>query len=163
MCSSASALFILICYFGSSQVYRQTAAAKIASHDQRDAGVAITDGIQHLVDTIDDEPYALHFDRSVSSVELVKQGPLAIRYVIPLMLSDNVWTRIRAQHVLADITINMYGYRNFAEGWPSEIEREKWETHWNNLGNFDAKSSSEERMQAHARWTAYYGIKDRTP
>ena len=64
----------------------------------------MSDDIAHLIATINDSPDPSHGDLTPSVHALVQLGVPALPSVLPLLMSDDKWTRLRAQRVLERTT-----------------------------------------------------------
>src|SRR5690349_15769408 len=63
--------------------------------------------INTLIARINADPDPAHLDHTPAADELIEIGPAAISATLPLMLSDDVYERLRAQSVLGGVTAQM--------------------------------------------------------
>jgi len=107
--------------------------------------------VRMLVSMIDDHPSQTHFDVTPATIELKKIGPTAIPSVLPLILSDDYFTRLRAINVLYGISAEMFGFVP-GVGWPDSFVEEQHREFWRMLGSVSRDSSREECHASFDLW-----------
>lgn len=96
-------------------------------------------GLAALVQTIDDFPDILRDPYTLSTYELISQGPPALAAVVPLLDAPSVSTRQHAFVVLHDILAAQ-------PGLPA------WPTLWQQLGSYAPDAPAPERSKAAGLW-----------
>ena len=104
-----------------------------------------------LVKTINDSPSTAHSDSTPSVTKLIELGDDAIMPTLPLLLSSDQFTRMRAQRVLEGVTIKRYGFR-FGLGWSNTQGEEKWREFWRSLGSLDWQAPEDKRARSIELW-----------
>jgi len=116
----------------------------------------MSEDIGRLIATINDSPDPSHGDLTPSVHALTRIGLPALPAVLPLLESDNQWTRLRAQRVLEGVT----------RAWVRERTPERpmtrradyaWVELWQANGNYDWEAPPAERAAAVARWHSWLG------
>jgi len=107
--------------------------------------------IEELVRTTDDRPDPLHFFSTPSVHKLIELGRPVIPRMLDLMLSEEEDTRIRAMHVLLEVTMPMFGYIP-GKGWPEHEDHDRWEAFWKAMGNLDADQPRKQRERSVRLW-----------
>lgn len=107
--------------------------------------------IRLLLDTINDKPNALHFERTPAGEELIALGTEAVPHVVPLLASDSEVTRLHANHVLRRITASLFGWRT-VEGYPDNASEDRHNALWKSLGDLRSDSTAEEGRAAAPLW-----------
>jgi hypothetical protein len=107
--------------------------------------------VQHLLDTINDDPNWHHSEYTPSVNRLIVIGTPAIPAVLRLFETGDLTTRRRTAKVLEEITMAMYGFR-IGQGWDSEDGEDQWWHFWKSLGNLDADDSERKRRRSVRLW-----------
>ena len=116
-------------------------------------------GIAHLIATINDNPDPSHGDLTPSVHALVKLGVSALPSVLPLLESEDKFTRLRAQRVFERTTLAWV--RNRAPGRPGNRAADyEWQKLWQDNGAYDWESPPEARAAAVASWRQWLGGSD---
>lgn len=114
----------------------------------------MSDELARLIATINDSPDPSHGDLTPSVHALTRIGLPALPAVLPLLESDNQWTRLRAQRVLERVT----------RAWVRERTPERpmtrkadyaWVALWEANGNYDWEAPPAERAAALAHWRSW--------
>jgi hypothetical protein len=92
-----------------------------------------------------------HLDYSPAVYELGDIGLPAIPATLPLVLSQDLMTRLRAESVLTIATSRMFGFREGA-GWPSTDAQARHEALWHRLGDLGADDAIEARQRSVTLW-----------
>jgi hypothetical protein len=109
------------------------------------------ENVHRLVLHINDNPNPLHGAETPAVDGLIDIGKPALLAVLPLMLSDDENTRIRAQTVLGSIIDMMFGFSP-GHGWPDAESQKRSEKLWNDLGNMQYDASKEDREKSIKLW-----------
>jgi hypothetical protein len=112
---------------------------------------AMEKDIIELVKSINDDPDLLHADYTPSVRKLIEKGLPSVPYVLVLMTSESEYTRMRAQRVLAGVTMERYGFV-VGKGWTQEDGEQKFRKFWKELGNMRWDDSLENRNKSVALW-----------
>ena len=114
----------------------------------------MSDDIARLIATINDSPDPSHGELKPSVHALVRLGLPALPAVLPLLESDDKWTRLRAQRVLERTTRAWVG-----EGIPPRpVTRQAdyaWIELWERNGSYNWEAPAAERADALARWKSW--------
>jgi hypothetical protein len=124
--------------------------------------MSLGDEIERLVRQINASPDKLHGDYTPAVLKLIEIGEPALPAVLPLMVSEERETRLRAQRVLEGVTMAMFGFR-IGHGWTRPGGEEAWRRLWDDLGGVSAEDSPERRAQAVDRWTRWLRGKTAPP
>lgn len=112
---------------------------------------SIDNEIPSLVERINSDPDRLHSDYTPSVRRLIELGVPALSAVLDLILERRRETRMRAQRVIEEVSMHLYGFQPGA-GWRSDRERESWVKMWKELGDLDWDASEESRRESVRRW-----------
>ena len=111
----------------------------------------MSDDIARLIATINDSPDPSHGDLTPSVHALVRLGLPALPALLPLLESDDKWTRLRAQRVLEGTTRAWVG-----EGIPrrpvTRLADYAWIELWERNGSYNWEGPAETRTAAIERW-----------
>ena len=114
----------------------------------------MSDDIARLIATINDSPDPSHGDLTPSVHALVRIGLPALPSVLPLLESEDKWTRLRAQRVLERTTRAWMRERSSARPGSREADYE-WMELWQDNGAYDWEAPAEARAAARARWQSW--------
>lgn len=118
----------------------------------------MSEDIARLVGAINDDPDPAHNDYTPAVHALARAGLPALPAVLPLLESDDRWTRLRAQRVLEVITREWVRARTPAR--PATVRAESdWLALWRKNGDYDWQAESPARARAIARWRAWIEAK----
>ncbi|PTX61610.1 hypothetical protein C8N46_104253 [Kordia periserrulae] len=111
-----------------------------------------TDKITSLVKIINEHPDNLHQDYTPAVHELIDYGNEAIKAVLPLWNSDDIWERYRAQRVVEGVLQQKLGWKA-GQGYPKDSNGEQqFLALWKANGNYNAEASEEERLASIQKW-----------
>jgi hypothetical protein len=114
--------------------------------------VTDTGEIARWIAAINDHPDAAHGDFTPAVHALIDAGLPALEAVLPLLLSDDQWTRLRAQRVLEGVTRD-WVRQHAAAAHPVSLSSERaWQALWQDNGSYDWRAGSEARSDTVARW-----------
>ena len=121
----------------------------------------MSEDIARLVATINDSPDPSHGDLTPSVHALVRLGLPALPSVLPLLESEDKWTRLRAQRVLERTTRAWVHERSPARSGSREADY-AWMQLWQDNGGYDweapAQRSAPTRVRAgRAGWRVRHG------
>lgn len=116
----------------------------------------MSDDIARLVATINDSADPSHGDLTPSVLALVRLGLPALPSVLPLLESDDKWTRLRAQRVFERTTKAWVHERTPGRGSSREADY-AWLKLWQDNGAYDWEAPPAERTAAVARWQSWLG------
>ena len=116
----------------------------------------MSDDIAHLIATINDSPDPSHGDLTPSVHALVQLGVPALPSVLPLLMSDDKWTRLRAQRVLERTTRTWVRERSPSRSGFREADYE-WMELWQDNGGYDWEAPAPARTAALALWEKWLG------
>jgi hypothetical protein len=111
----------------------------------------MSDDIARLIATINDSPDPSHGDLTPSVLALVRLGLPALPPVLPLLESEDKWTRLRAQRVLERTTKAWVREQTPGRGSSREADY-AWMALWQANGNYDWEAPPAQRAAAGARW-----------
>ena len=111
----------------------------------------MSDDIARLIATINDGPDPSHGDLTPSVHALVRLGLPALPAVLPLLESDDKWTRLRAQRVLERTTRAWVRERGPARSGSREADY-AWMKLWQDNGAYDWEAPAAARTAALALW-----------
>lgn len=90
---------------------------------------ADTPSLADLIAAIDDAPDKLHAESTPATGALIDLGIAALPAVVPLLASPAADTRMRAQHVLEMVTMELFGFRR-GHGWDDFAHEIRWRDFW---------------------------------
>lgn len=105
----------------------------------------MSDEVAFLVEHINRSPEPLHADFTNEVRALVRIGLPAARAVLPLLLSPDELTRLRAQRVLEGVSRDVV-----ADTWGAD-----WALLWHENGNYHWRAEAELRQSAVGKWLAW--------
>jgi len=105
----------------------------------------VSDEIATLVENINASPEPLHADFTSEVRALVRSGLPAARAVLPLLMSPDELTRLRAQRVLEGVSRNV-----LADTWGGD-----WALLWHENGDYQWRAAAEKRQAAVEKWWAW--------
>ncbi len=105
----------------------------------------MSDEIVTLVENINRSPEPLHADFTSEVRALVRSGLPAARAVLPLLLSPDELTRLRAQRVLEGVSRHVA-----ADSWGGD-----WALLWHENGDYQWRAEAEKRQAAVDRWRVW--------
>jgi len=103
-----------------------------------------------LAATINEQPDSLHADYTPSVYALVRLGLAALPAVLPLLESEDRFTRMRAQRVLEGVTRDWSKRNAPAQTRPGGEHR--WRALWSENGSYDWQADTAARAASIARW-----------
>jgi hypothetical protein len=116
----------------------------------------MSDNIPGLIAAINDGADPAHGDLTPAVHALVRLGLPALPAVLPLLESDDRWTRLRAQRVLEGTTRKWV--RERTPEWPMTRKADyAWIELWQGNGNYDWEAPEDQRAASLARWRAWLG------
>ncbi|KAB8153574.1 hypothetical protein EZY14_010085 [Kordia sp. TARA_039_SRF] len=108
--------------------------------------------VRSLIEEINTAPDKLHPDYTPAVHELVNYVNEAIKAVLPLLNSDNIWERYRAQRVVEGVISRRFGWKA-GQGYPKDADGEQqFLALWEANGNYNAEASEEERLASIQKW-----------
>lgn len=114
----------------------------------------MSEEIARLIATINDHPDAAHGDLTPAVHALVRIGLPALAALLPLLASDDRWTRLRAQRVFEGATRAWVRARVPARPHTPRAEHE-WIALWQGNGSYDFDAPACQRADAIDRWRAW--------
>jgi hypothetical protein len=105
----------------------------------------VSDEIASLVEHINRSPEPLHADFTAEVRALVRVGLPAARAVLPLLMSPDELTRLRAQRVLEGVSRDVA-----ADTWGGD-----WALLWHENGDYHWRAAVEKRQLAVAKWLTW--------
>jgi len=114
----------------------------------------MSDEIARLIAAINDNADPAHGDLTPAVHALVRLGLTALPSVLPVLESEDRWTRLRAQRVLEGVT----------RAWVRERTPERpmtrkadyaWIKLWQDNGNYSWEAPADVRAAALERWRAW--------
>jgi hypothetical protein len=114
----------------------------------------MSEDIARLVATINDSPDPSHGDLTPSVHALVRIGLPALPLVLPLLESEDKWTRLRAQRVLERATRAWVHEQSPARAGSREADY-TWMKLWQDNGGYDWEAPAAERAYALALWKSW--------
>jgi len=114
----------------------------------------MSEDIARLVATINDSPDPSHGDLTPSVHALVRLGLPALPSVLPLLESEDKWTRLRAQRVLERTTRAWVREHSPARLGSREADY-AWMQLWQDNGGYDWEAPAAERADARACWQSW--------
>ena len=118
----------------------------------------MSDDIARLIATINDSPDPSHGDLTPSVHALVRLGLPALPSVLPLLESEDKWTRLRAQRVLERTTKAWVRERTPGRGSSRDADYTFMKL-WQDNGNYDWEAQPAQRAVALAHWRSW--LKDK--
>jgi len=116
----------------------------------------MSEDIARLIATINDSPDPSHGDLTPSVLALIQLGLPALPSVLPLLGSEDKWTRLRGQRVLERTT--RAWVRERAPGRSASREADyTWMELWQDNGAYDWEAPPEARTAAIERWRTWLG------
>ena len=110
------------------------------------------ENILELINKINDDPDVLHLDYTPAVHQLSTYGIDAAKAVLPLLDSEDIWERYRAQRVIEGVVQRIYGWQP-GQGYPKASDgEEKIKKLFLQLGNYQANSSTENRKASIQKW-----------
>lgn len=107
--------------------------------------------IRSVIEHIDDNPDRAHGDQTPAVQELVEADRDAIEYVLPLMFSENLITRMHAESALRGIMAKMFGFVP-GQGWPYEDAAARYQQFWASHGSLSCDDDLAKRKAAVELW-----------
>mgnify|MGYP006914251465 CR=1 FL=1 len=111
--------------------------------------------ISSLVEKINDDPNFAHLDYTSAVHELIIHKEVAVKAVLPLLNSEDMMERYRAQRVVEGVMQRKFGWKagqGFLLGSDGEQQFLKL---WIENGNYNAEASEEDRLKAINKWKAW--------
>lgn len=122
------------------------------SEKRQNINESIDEKISFLIRKINEFPDELHADYTPAVHELIDYGNEAIKAVLPLLNSDNIWERYRAQRVVEGVISRRFGWKA-GQGYPKDADGEQqFLALWKVNGNYNAEASEEERLASIQKW-----------
>lgn len=114
----------------------------------------MSDDIPGLIATINDNADPAHGDLTPAVHALVRLGLPALPAVLPLLESEDRWTRLRAQRVLEGATRNWVRERTPERPMTRKADY-AWIKLWQENGDYDWEAPGDARAAALERWRAW--------
>ena len=112
-----------------------------------------------LIAAINDHPDPAHGDLTPAVHALIRAGLSALPAVLPLLESEDRWTRLRAQRVLEGVTRNWIRERTVERPMTRRADHE-WLRLWQENGEYDWEAHPEARARSIARWRAWLAAQE---
>lgn len=103
-----------------------------------------------LAQAINEQPDALHGDYTPAVHALVRLGLAALPAVLPLLESEDRFTRLRAQRVLEGVTREWAARHTPPRTRPGAAHR--WRALWSLNGNYDWEADAAARARSVTLW-----------
>ena len=116
----------------------------------------MSDDIPGLIAAINDSADPAHGDLTPAVHALVRLGLPALPAVLPLLESEDRWTRLRAQRVLEGVTRNWVRERTPERPMTRKADY-AWIELWQGNGNYDWEAPEDKRAASLTRWRAWLG------
>jgi hypothetical protein len=114
----------------------------------------MSDEVAALISAINENPDPAHGDFTPAVHALVRLGLPALPAVLPLLESDDRWTRLRAQRVLEGAT--RAWVRTRAPERPMTRQADyAWLKLWQDNGSYDWQAAADARAEAIGRWRSW--------
>jgi len=114
----------------------------------------VSEDVSRLVAAINDNPDPAHGDLTPAVHALVRVGLTALPAVLPLLESEDRWTRLRAQRVLEGATRAWVRARTPPRPATPRADYE-WLKLWQDNGDYDWQAPVEARKAAIGRWRTW--------
>lgn len=114
----------------------------------------VSDEIQDLLATFDDNPSRRHGDFTPAVQRLTELGLPAIAATLHLLDHPNMLTRKRAQRVLDGVIMYQHGWEA-GHGYPDPEQEKKVHALMATNGNYNAMAAPEDRQQAIEKWRVW--------
>jgi hypothetical protein len=108
--------------------------------------------VARWIAAINDHPDAAHGDYTPAVHALVRLGLPAVGAVLPLLVADDQWTRLRAQRVLEGVSRDWVRQHGPPARPHSPSGDQAWLALWQDNGGYDWRAAPEARRDALARW-----------
>jgi hypothetical protein len=105
---------------------------------------------ERLAQTINEQPDSLHGDYTPAVHALVRLGLAALPVVVPLLESEDRFTRLRAQRVLEGVTREWVKRSAAPKTRPGATYR--WRALWSENGDYDWQADAAARAASVTRW-----------
>jgi hypothetical protein len=116
--------------------------------------VAIPAEVPDLVAHLSTFPYSTHANMTRSTERLVEIGEPALPFVIPLMLSDDEWTRRHADTVISGTGMALFGWKA-GQGWTRPGGEAGYRSFDRRLGSMRWNASQEDRERSVKLWKTW--------
>jgi hypothetical protein len=114
----------------------------------------MTEDVARLIATINDNADPSHGDLTPSVHALVRLGLTALPAVLPVLESEDKWTRLRAQRVLEGATRHWVRERTPERPMTRKADY-AWMKLWQDNGSYDWEAPADARAASLARWRAW--------
>lgn len=111
--------------------------------------------ISSLIKKINENPNFAHLDYTPAVHELITHKEVAVKAVLPLLNSEDMMERYRAQRVIEGVMQRKFGWKagqGFSLGSDGE---QQFLQLWDENGNYNAEASEEDRLNAIKKWEAW--------
>jgi len=117
----------------------------------------MNDEIERLVASINDRPDLLHGDRTPAVDALIEHGLAALPHVLPLLESEDEFTRLRAQRVLEGATQAWVRGEQGPARQLTQGSAQAWQRLWRENGSYDWRAAKEARTAVVGLWREWLG------
>jgi hypothetical protein len=110
--------------------------------------------LERILASINDAPDPAHGDYTPAVHGLIRQGLPALQAVLPLLESEDRYTRMRAQRVLEGVTRAWVKARTADPPLTRRADR-AWLELWQSNGDYDWEAGADARSAAIERWKVW--------